>query len=122
MAQFKHTVQSHSEAAEVFATARKNRKGVVVLGNNTTLREIRTGEGVDYAIRLHDTNVVTFTEDGRIFLNTGGHYSMVTADRMNAFTPFAVRINRRRGEFVLSFMVGGKLEEQGTFAQHFAIL
>lgn len=122
MAQFKHSITSHAMAAEVFATARKNRQGNVVLGNNTLLREIRATDSTDYAIRLHDTNVVTFLEDGRIFLNTGGFYSLTTADRMNAFTPWNVRINRRKGDYVISIMVRGVWEEQGTFAQHFAIL
>lgn len=122
MAQVKHTVTSFEEAAKVFATARRNRKGEVVLANNTVLRAYRGVDGTTYAVRLHDTNVVRFTEDGRILLNTGGFYSLTTADRMNAFTPFAVRINRRKGDYVLSFLLGGQLVEQDTFSQYMTIL
>lgn len=121
MAQFKHTIHNFDKAALVMLDSRKNRNGDVVLGNNTVLREIRTVDGVQYAIRLHNTNVVTYTEDGRIILNTGGFYSTTTADRMNAFTPGLVKINRRKGEFVLSFWLGS-WQEQGTFSQHFTIL
>lgn len=122
MAQFKHSFHNVDGAAKAFVIGRRNKNGDVNLGNNTVLREIRTVDGTDYAVRLHDTNVVTFKSDGRVMLNTGGFYSLTTADRMNAFTPGMVRLNRRKGDFVLSFWLGGTWVEQGTFAQHFTIL
>lgn len=123
MAQVKHSVSTHDEAAEVFATARRNRKGEIVLANNTVLREVPGDDGeTHYAVRLHDTNIVTYTEDGRIILNSGGFYSKTTADRMNKFTPFAVLINRRKGDFVVTLRVAGSLIEAGTFPRTFTIL
>lgn len=43
----------------------------------------------DIALRLHDTDVVTFHPDGSITLNTGGWYTMTTKERMNGALPKA---------------------------------
>ena len=68
--------------AERFRESSRTRK----LGNNTVLRwsEDEPGRERDwYAIRLHDTDVVTFYADGTIQLDSGGWKTVTTKDRMN---------------------------------------
>lgn len=50
------------------------------LANNTTA--IDYGSGV-IALKLHATDVVTFTADGRIILNSGGWQTVTTQSRLN---------------------------------------
>lgn len=57
------------------------------LANNTRL--FRRDEDC-FAIRLHDTDVVTLFADGRIVLSTGGWYTMTTKDRLSSFAPVTV--------------------------------
>lgn len=122
MAKMKHNFDNWDDARKAFDIGRRNKDGDVILGNNTVLREIVGLERTDYAVRLHNTNVVYFYADGRIGLNSGGFYSMTTADRMQTFTPWNVRINRRKGDYVLSFMLRGVWEEQDTFNMGIVIL
>lgn len=39
------------------------------------------------AIRLHATDVVTYTKDGKVILDSGGWHTPTTKDRMNNFSP-----------------------------------
>lgn len=104
MAQFKHTPRSFSEAEQVFANARKNKHGHVSLGNNTVLVKYEdTAVGsTSYAVRLHYTDVVEFSDDGRIFFNTGGWVTSTTIYRMHAFTPAYVLVRMSKGEVIVS--------------------
>jgi hypothetical protein len=54
------------------------------VGNNTY--EIYDEEGNRIAIRLHDTNIMTF-EGNEIILDSGGWQTRVTKDRMNDYLP-----------------------------------
>jgi len=63
------------------------------IGNNTWLER----RGADIAVRLHDTDVVTYHDDGSITLDTGGWFTVTTKDRMNCCTPFS--IGSKRGEW-----------------------
>ena len=56
------------------------------------------------AIRLHNTDVVTFVNDNKIILNSGGWRTSTTKDRINTFAP--VNIYQAKGLWYLS---GGKL-------------
>lgn len=44
----------------------------------------------DKAIRLHNTNIITFKNNGDIILNSGGWKTLTTKDRLCKFTPFIV--------------------------------
>lgn len=46
----------------------------------------------DIAVRLHDTDIVTYHYDGSITLTTGGWSTPVTKARINAFTPRSVMV------------------------------
>lgn len=101
MATMTHLPRTYSEAREVFRE--HARHGRVRLGNNTTLHAVgapgvwehKPGDAHAYAVRLHDTDAVTFYRNGVIELSTGGYYSVTTADRMHQFTPESVRVSYR---------------------------
>lgn len=82
-------------AADMFATAR-NREAGKPLANNTRLRRVESG----YAVRLHDTDVVTLHDDGRVTLDTGGWFTVTTKERMNRYAP--VRVFSERGVWYVS--------------------
>ena len=104
MAKMQHTPTTFAEAHEIWMSARSVSNGVR-LGNNTTL--VKTGSA--YAIRLHYTDVVTFTVGGQTILYTGGHVTRTTLDRMNQFTPWNIRLNMRKGEVVVSDVDGTEI-------------
>lgn len=81
--------------SQLTGRSRNSRK----LANNTVA--IRREHSI--AVRLHQTDVVTFYADGRITLNSGGYRTRTTKDRINAYAP--VNIGQRRG--VWSFTFGG---------------
>ena len=70
-----------------YATANKQLQGRCYnsrkVANNTYL--IRDGE--DIAVRLHNTNVVTFKPNGDVVLDSGGWKTVTTKERMNRFMP-----------------------------------
>ena len=53
------------------------------LANNTHLLK----DGVNFVIRLHETNIVTITPKNHYILNNGGWQTMTTKDRMNRYLP-----------------------------------
>lgn len=66
-----------------------------VVANNTRLvRDDFTG---NIKVRLHETDIITYLDDGRIMLNDGGWPTVTTAQRMHAMTPANVRVNRSSG-------------------------
>ena len=76
MAKLKSKPRNYAQAAAYLAGRDR-----VKLGNNTWLENINGGIGV----RLHNTIIVWFHEDGKTTLHTGGYYSVTTKDRINAF-------------------------------------
>ena len=68
-----------TEAKKLFDTARNKETGKPI-ANNTRLIKI---DDETYAIRLHDTNVVTFHKNGKITLDSGGWRTHTTKERMN---------------------------------------
>ena len=75
------------------------------LDNNTYL--IRDGKNL--AIKLHDTNVVTYTPDGKIILNSGGWQTPTTKDRMEKFSPAHISQNN----FV--WYINGSVYQDGCY-------
>ena len=76
---------TYEKADALLATARSEARGKPV-ANNTRL--FRRGPDV-IALRLHQTDVVTFHADGRVTLDSGGWRTMTTKDRMN-YSPLTV--------------------------------
>jgi len=80
---------NYQQAFELASKARNANEGKPV-ANNT--RIIKRGDCV--AIKLHDTDVVTFAPSGAIILNTGGWKTVTTKDRINSFSPYKVYSDR----------------------------
>ena len=57
------------------------------IGNNTF--EVNYNNG-DRVIRLHNTNIITFKNDGSIILNSGGWKTLTTKDRINNFSGLTI--------------------------------
>lgn len=77
-------MQSYTDAdSELTGRCKERRK----VANNTWAERRPNG---DIAIRLHATDVVTYSPDGSITLNTGGWFTVTTKERMNRFTPFGI--------------------------------
>ena len=76
MAKLRATPHTYTEAAAVL-----NGRDSVKLGNNTWLESFSGG----IAVRLHNTRIVWFHEDGRVTLHTGGYRTVTTKDRLNQF-------------------------------------
>lgn len=76
MAKLKATPKSYAEAAELLAG-----RDSIRLGNNTYLENFHLG----IAVRLHNTRIVVFHEDGRVTLHTGGYHTVTTKERLNQF-------------------------------------
>ena len=60
------------------------------IGNNTYRVTLSDG----YAIRLHDTDILTY-RGNKVTLNNGGWYSKTTKERLNMWLPFGVTIQQR---------------------------
>lgn len=71
------------------------------VANNTYLKRRSAGE---IAVRLHATDILTFHDDGRIVVNTGGWDTCTTCDRINSFLPGPWRVGGHRGSTLLYSM------------------
>jgi hypothetical protein len=81
--------------------------GSKVIGRNTYAME-RTPGGDSWrrelgrknnavAVRLHQTDILTYFADGRLRINFGGYNTMVTRARMNEWLPDGLRVWTHRG-------------------------
>jgi len=80
------------EAKELLKTARVQANGKKI---NHHTYVVPDGENV--AIKLHETNIVTFHPDGTIILDSGGWRTAVTKDRMNNALCGQLQITARNG-------------------------
>jgi hypothetical protein len=74
-------------SAEAFLGEREHR----ALCNNTVLHRL---DADAIAVRLHETDVVTYHRDGTFTLNTGGWHTLTTMSRINDFTPVGINVYR----------------------------
>lgn len=71
------------------------------LANNTYLKR-RTWGKTAIAAQLHSTDVITFYEDGRIEVSTGGWDTVTTRDRINNYLDKPWHVFGERGATILS--------------------
>ncbi len=90
------TVTSFAQAERAFASAKDKSKGKPI---STSTRVVQRGE--DYAVRYHETDVVTYKADGSIVLNTGGWLTMTTKERMTEHLPAGYRVASVKGRWFL---------------------
>ena len=103
------------------------------LGNHTYL--VRHANSI--AVRLHNTNVVTYHRDGHIILDSGGWKTPITKDRMNTYSP--ARISQEKGLWYVSYngthsvfrdglalyrgrIVGAKMQDRQTTKQRAGVM
>jgi len=92
---------NYNEAKSILDNKRGN-KDSKKLANNTYLVRVSFG----YAIRLHETNIITFYED-HFVLNNGGWFTMTTKERINTYAP--VYVTQKNS----IWYIGGYLYENG---------
>lgn len=93
------------------AAAKLGKRDSRKLGNNTYLER----RGVDIAVRLHSTDIVTFHPDGSATLNSGGWQTVTTKDRINAFSE--ARLYQKSGIWYVSSALyhdGMKIDADGN--------
>jgi hypothetical protein len=61
------------------------------LDGNTYLVRVNTDK---LAVRLHQTNILTYEPSGRIRLDSGGWQTSTTKDRLNHYLPYGFRIQQ----------------------------
>jgi len=88
----KEKTMTYEEAKEMLK-GRNSKK----IGNNTYLVDLENR----IVVRLHDTNVVTFYEDGKVKLNSGGWQTVTTKDRMNKYLPVPWKVFQEKFEWYL---------------------
>lgn len=71
--------------------------------DNNTYAERRGAEKI--AVRLHATDIVTFSRAGLVTLSTGGWFTVTTKDRINKFGN--VRIHSDKGRWIVAFPGAG---------------
>lgn len=89
---------THNEAKRLFATARDKNAGKP-LGRNARLMK----RGDDYAVRLHQTDVVTIHADGTYTLDSGDWRTVTTKRWINEHTP--ARLYQRKGAWYFGLAV-----------------
>jgi hypothetical protein len=69
------------------------------IANNTLRIELQDG---GYAIRFHDTNVLTFSADGKsVKLDSGGYRTRTTKERMSEYLPEGLSITQKNWEWYI---------------------
>ena len=86
---------TYQKATELVQSARKSETGRL-LENNTRLLP----RGSDFAIRLHDTDIVTIHKSGAYTLNSGGWKTATTKARLNDYAP--IRISQDKGQWYVA--------------------
>lgn len=82
---------NYDKAVKLLDTARNPAKGKPVDRNTRLFRRSPT----TIALRLYNTDIVTYHSNGDVTLNTGGWLTVTTKQRMNNYAP--VRIYSHRG-------------------------
>lgn len=92
-------MKTYSEALEKL-NGRDRRK----IDNNTYLEK----RAEDIAVKLHETDILTFKKSNDVVFNSGGWRTLTTKDRMNKYSPCA--INQKNGQWYID----GKLYNDGV--------
>jgi len=74
---------------------------------NNTLEVYKTDKYQDLeAIRLHDTNIITFLDNGKIRLNNGGWQTRTTASRINDYLPTGYLLYQKNWNWLIDTPTG----------------
>lgn len=80
--------------SEILEGANKEVLSSKFVDRNTLRVEYKDGSS---AIRLHNTDVVTFLKNGNVVLNSGGYRTPTTKDRINSFSGLPFQIHQHKG-------------------------
>lgn len=74
------------------------------IGNNTYLEQVHRDDpsllqGI--AVRLHDTQILVFWEDGTIKLDSGGWKTPTTKHRLNGCLPYPFGVTQEKGHWYI---------------------
>lgn len=94
-----------SELKEHHDKARDKAKGRKIANNTHVVKD-----GDDYAVKLHNTNVVTAHQNGDYTLNSGGWKTVTTKQRMNEHLPHGVGVWQHGGKWHVQDKHGNKHE------------
>jgi hypothetical protein len=89
-------------SADAYLAGGRNRNNRPIANNTRVVRlpdGPPPGNDRSIAIRLHQTDIVVYHDDGTVQLFTGGWYTVTTKARINDFAP--VRVGSDRGEWWL---------------------
>uniref|UniRef100_A0AB74UN48 Uncharacterized protein n=1 Tax=Caulobacter phage BL57 TaxID=3348355 RepID=A0AB74UN48_9VIRU len=97
--QYSHTPQVRRSKRDMVASLPADVQAALAsakLAARNTL-DYTTSDGTR-RVRLHDTDVLTMTPDGRVMINTGGWNTLTTRDRINGFAPPHVQVYSDKGQ------------------------
>jgi len=94
--------------AKLTGRCSKSRK----VGNNTYLER---RPGGDIAVRLHQTDVVTFHADGTATLDSGGWLTVTTKSRMNDYLPGGISLGSVKGRWFLTYAGHHTYDADGNY-------
>jgi hypothetical protein len=110
---------THEELKDLHGTARNKERGKKISNNTYAVRGHEEG---DYAVKLHQTHVVTAHPNGDYTLHSGGWKTPTTKDRMNSHLPDGTGVYSHKGEWHVHdahgekhpFKDGMRVNEHGT--------
>jgi hypothetical protein len=82
-----------------YASSRKLAHNTTVLDRSRDVSTIRHGNAI--AVRYHNTDIVTYFEDGTIIVNNGGYMTVTTNKRLNLFLPPGFRVMQKNWQMYL---------------------
>jgi len=85
------TPTNYADAAKILDAGRTSERKIA---NNTYLHRVHGGM---IAVRLHDTDIVTWDVNGPITFYTGGWNTSTTRERLNRYAPPGVGFYQRDG-------------------------
>ncbi len=79
---------THAEALAILESGRTvGSRTYRKIANNTYLGRLSEDPKAPIGVRLHSTNIVTFHSSGSIVLDSGGHRTKITIERINRYLP-----------------------------------
>lgn len=94
--------RAEQTVAEPVKSAEYARLDLQLQGRNKSSRKLDNNtyaerRGEDIAIRLHQTDILTYKKDGTIVANSGGWKTTTTKDRLNNYLPSGWSVSQRKG-------------------------
>lgn len=89
-----------------YETYLQNMNGKQTKRLSSILRFVKRDNAV--ALQLHSTDILTFTSDGKVVLNSGEWWTKTTKKHMNAYLPPFIGIYQKKFEWFIEFQDGSE--------------